>query len=83
MKKIVLSLALMLCACSLMAQKKTETVYLKNGSVIHGEVIEQVPAKSLKVQTKDGNIFVYEMDEVGRIVKKKPRVENKATKAWM
>lgn len=52
-----------------MAQSTIETVYLKNGGLVKGEIIEQVPGQSLKVKTKDGNIFVYQMDEVERITK--------------
>ena len=69
MKKGVLLFAMLFSGMSLMAQKATEIVYLKNGSVIRGEVIEQVPGQSLKVQTRDGSIFVYQMDEVERISK--------------
>lgn len=46
-----------------------ETVYLKNGSVIKGDVIEQIPGQSLKVRTSDGSLFVYSMDDVERITK--------------
>lgn len=51
------------------AQQYQEVVYLKNGSVIKGVVIEQIPGQSVKVQTQDGSIFVYEMSEVDKIVK--------------
>ena len=44
-----------------------EVVYLKNGSIIKGVVIEQVPGESLKIQTYDGSIFVYKMSEVEKI----------------
>lgn len=68
-KKFAFVIALLLSSASLMAQKNVETVYLKNGSVIRGTIIEQVPGQSLKVQTKDGSVFVYQMDEVERIAK--------------
>lgn len=51
------------------SQKQQEIVYLKNGSVIRGTVIEQVPNKSIKVQTADGSIFVYQMNEVEKMTK--------------
>lgn len=59
----------MLSATTLMAQSTTETVHLKNGGLVRGTIIEQVPGQSLKIQTKDGNVFVYKMDEVERITK--------------
>ncbi|CEN39008.1 hypothetical protein CCYN2B_60001 [Capnocytophaga cynodegmi] len=51
--------------------KVLDVVYLKNGGVIKGEIIEQVPNISIKIQTKDGNVFVYEMDEISKISKEK------------
>jgi len=50
-------------------QEYKEVVYLKNGSVIKGIIIEQIPDVSIKIQTKDGNIFVYKMEEIDRITK--------------
>ena len=41
-----------------------DVIYLKNESVIKGMFIEQTPLVSLKIQTKDESIFVYEMHEV-------------------
>jgi len=44
-------------------------VYLKNGSVIKGVIIEQVPDVSLKIKTSDGSLIVCQMNEVDRIAK--------------
>ena len=46
-----------------------DVVYLKNGSIIHGIIIEQIPNESLKIKTKDGNVFVYKMTEVDKMTK--------------
>lgn len=46
-----------------------DVVYLKNGSIIHGIIIEQIPNESIKIQTKDKNVFVFKMDEVMKITK--------------
>lgn len=51
------------------AQSLQEVVYLKNGSVIKGVVIEQVPGVSLKIRTNDGSVFAYSMSEVEKISK--------------
>lgn len=70
MKKLLLSLCFFMSSSFfLMAQNLTEVVYLKNGSIIRGTVIEQVPNESLKIQTADGSIFAYSMDEVLKITK--------------
>lgn len=69
MKKLFILLIAALACMSLSAQTLKECVYLKNGSVIKGIIIEQVPNVSLKIQTADGSIFVYEMDQVEKITK--------------
>jgi hypothetical protein len=48
-----------------------DVVYLKNGSMIVGSIIEQVPNENLKIQTKDGSVFVYPMSDIYRITKEK------------
>ncbi len=70
MKKLLLLFTLLVgislhCA----AQNYTEVVYLKNGSIIRGIIIEQIPNSSLKIQTADGSIFAYPMNEVEKITK--------------
>jgi hypothetical protein len=53
-------------------ERKTEYVdvlYLKNGSIIKGLIIEQIPNTSVKIKTADGSIFVHVMDDVIKITK--------------
>lgn len=69
MKHILLTLLLLLCASSLSAQKFRDVVYLKNGSIIKGLVLEQVMDSTLKIKTVDGSVFVYSMNDVLRIEK--------------
>lgn len=70
-KRFFLASLLLWGGLSLSAQRTNETVYLKNGSVIHGEIVEQVPGKSLTIKTRDGNTFVYDVNEVERITKER------------
>jgi hypothetical protein len=53
-----------------------DVVYLKNGSIIHGVIIEQVPNQSIKIQTRDGNVFVYRIDEVEKMTKEQVKTGN-------
>jgi hypothetical protein len=48
-----------------------DVVYLKNGSIIRGTIIEQIPMETLKIETTDGSVFVYQMSEIERIAKEK------------
>lgn len=47
----------------------SDIIYLKNGSIIRGLIIEQIPNTSIKIQTKDGNIFNFKIDEIEKISK--------------
>lgn len=72
MKKISLFLIVLICCgLSVFAQNKSyrDVVYLKNGSVVKGTITEQIPNQSLKMETSDGSIFVYQMSEVDKITK--------------
>jgi hypothetical protein len=69
------SLAFILLACTFVfayfayAQDLQDVVYLKNGSIVRGIIIEQIPNKTLKIKTADGSVFVYQMDDVARITR--------------
>ena len=68
-QSIILLVSLFVASLNVQAQKANETVYLKNGSVIKGTIVEQVPNESLKIRTADGSLFVYQMSEVTKITK--------------
>lgn len=69
MLRVVLSFALLIFAQFASAQQTVEVVHLKNGSMIKGMIIEQVPNESIKIQTSDGSVFVYQMSEIEKITK--------------
>lgn len=52
-----------------------DVVYLKNGSIIRGNIIEILPEKTVKIQTADSSLFVYSMVEVDKITKEKALTE--------
>ena len=37
-----------------------DVVYLKNGGIIRGVIIEQVPNEFIKIETVGKNVFVYQ-----------------------
>ncbi len=57
-----------------------DVVYLKNGSIIRGIIIEQVPNQSIKIQTKDRNVFVFKYDEIEKMTKENLPLENSKDK---
>ena len=71
-KKFLITMFACLMATIVFAQSNyQDVVYLKNGSIIRGVIIEQVPNESLKIETADGNLFVYKIDEVEKMTKER------------
>lgn len=68
-KYITLFLFVIISAMSYGQGNYQDVVYLKNGSIIRGIIIEQVPNKSIKIETVDRNVFVYQMDEIEKLTK--------------
>ena len=70
--KIALTLAafILLFSVRSMAQEGMEDVlYLKNGNVYRGIIIEQIPAVSMKIQTIGGNVYNVAIADVAKITK--------------
>jgi hypothetical protein len=77
-----LLLALMAISSLSFAQEIMEdVVYLKNGGLIHGLIIEQVPGQNIKIRTADRNIFVLKFNEIAKMTKEAiPNKQFEATK---
>jgi len=71
MKKVAFLLTALLLSVVIYAQQNNlvDVVYLKNGSILRGIIIEQIPNESIKLQTADSNIFVYQTSEIEKITK--------------
>ena len=59
-------LAIVMASASVMAK---DVLYLKNGSVIKGEILEFNMGGNVKIQTSDGSLLVYETDQVDKLEK--------------
>lgn len=78
-RSILLVIGVLFCTMTAMAQSYRDVVYLHNGSVIKGQVVEHTIGDKLRVQTADGSLFVYGSDEV-RLIEKEliPRMSKAA-----
>lgn len=68
-KKTLLLLLVFSLVLSGLAQQRLieDVVYLKNGSLVRGLIVEEIPMVSLKIQTADRSIFVFRLDEIEKI----------------
>ena len=46
---------------------KRDVIYLKNGSVIHGQIISSLPSGQVKIKTKDNSLWVFEASQIDSI----------------
>ena len=53
------------------AQKTKDALYLKNGSIIYGKLLE-IEENQYKMQTSDGSIFIYPFSDVDKYVQETP-----------
>ncbi|MDD4636202.1 MAG: outer membrane beta-barrel protein [Bacteroidales bacterium] len=71
-KYLALLLFVFIATASFGQNNYQDVVYLKNGSIIRGVIIEQVINKSVKIETADKSVFFYQMDEIEKITKESP-----------
>lgn len=68
MKKYWAFLVLALVTAASFGQSVAQdVVYLKNGSIIRGVILENIPNKSIKIETADRSVFVYQTDEIEKL----------------
>ena len=70
MKKALLIVCAIVCSVFYVsAQQYQDVIYLKNGSVVRGVILEQIPGKSIKLATDNGSQFIFPINEVERMTK--------------
>jgi len=62
------------------AQESQDVVYLKNGNIVRGSIIEFVPDDYVDIRMPNGRIRSYDMVDVERIVKERTRPESRTSR---
>ncbi|MCJ7448805.1 MAG: hypothetical protein MUO72_14045 [Bacteroidales bacterium] len=70
-KHLLIIILLTIIFLPLSAQKKKDALYLKNGSIIYGKLIE-ITENQYKIQASDGSLFIYPYSDVDKLVKESP-----------
>ncbi len=50
-----------------------DIIHLKNGSIIKGKILEDIPGETMKIQTAGGNTFVYKYADIEKTAKERVR----------
>ena len=59
-----------------------DVIYLKDGSIYRGIIIETVPNVSYKIKSRDGNVFAVKIEEVEKITKEEPARKPRSYGHW-
>lgn len=79
MKKLsVLISLLIIFSLHVSGQRIKDALYLKNGSIILGKLLE-ISNDQCKMQSSDGSFFIYPMSEVEKLVKESPSFTGRKT----
>ena len=65
----LIALSILITAPSLAQQLNEDVVYLTNGTIVRGMIIQQIPNESITIRTRDGSQFVYPMSDVIQITR--------------
>jgi hypothetical protein len=77
-KHLIILILLTIIVLPLSAQKTKDALYLKNGSVIYGKLLE-ISENKYKIQTYDGSLFNFSSDEVDKFLKESPHFDGRNT----
>ncbi|TET46810.1 hypothetical protein E3J62_03150 [candidate division TA06 bacterium] len=73
-KRLSMALLSILLIVSVVCAKQLlqDVIYVKDGSIIRGTIIEQIPNVSVKIQTEGCNVFVYRVEDIEKITREQP-----------
>ena len=82
MKRILLFCLLFFFATTLLcvAQENQDVVYLKNGTIVRGTIIEFVPDEYVDISMQNGRVRSFSMKDVERIVNERSRPESRTAR---
>lgn len=75
-KHLAVVIMLIFIVIPLSAQKTKDVLYLKNGSMIYGKLVEATDSQ-YKIKTEDGSIFIYSVPEVEKFVNEPQRFDGR------
>jgi len=73
MKKTLLIITLLITSL-IYSQNEVDVVYLKNGSIVKGNIVKIVPNKDVKLTTENGSVFIFKMSDIDKIEKETSNV---------
>ena len=73
MKKSLIILLMLVIFCSFsIGQERIDVIYLNNGDVVKGIIIENVPNDYVRIELQGGSIFTYKYSMIAKFTKEMP-----------
>ena len=72
---LTILLAMIFCQNALAQDDREDVIYLKNGAIYRGVIVEQIPGESYKIEIAGGSVIKIAAQDVLRVVKE-PKVRN-------
>jgi len=60
------------------AQETTDIVYLKNGDILKGVIVEEIPFESIKMELPGGSTITVKYSDIAKIIKERPSTKREA-----
>ena len=60
---------LMWCLTSVAASQLEDVVYLKDGSVVRGTIIDRIPGQSLRIRTAENRVLTYSVQQILKVAR--------------
>lgn len=74
MKTLLFALLILICLpfLSALGQERVDVIYLKNGDIFKGAIIENVPNDYVKIELSGGLVFTVKYIDISKFTKEKP-----------
>ncbi len=80
MMRFIVTALLMWCVTSAAASQLEDVVYLKDGSVVRGTIIDRIPGQSLSIRTADNRVVTYSAQQIHKVTRQSTASSQKRRK---
>ena len=71
---LLLAMIILLSITAMAQDDREDVIYLKNGNIYRGVIVEQVPGETMKIEIYGGNIFTVSISDIAKITKERKQV---------
>ena len=69
--RVIIFLFAFIAASYAQSPQTIDVIYLKDGSIIKGKILEIIPDETIKIESAGGNVFVFRMSQIKSVKKER------------